>query len=443
MKRFILLNSPMFWEPLDNKEDYLPSIGLGYIATYLEKVGMSVEVLDCVKNRLSAREIINLVNSQKPDFLGINVFTQNLNIVKYIIENILNKCELFVGGQAVKSIYTEILKWKTNNEMNIIIGDGEFIIPSIVSGTCNQNPEIIVDNKKVYRVNKNSIYFPTDISNLDLNRKFLGDELIINHYRDEEISLVTSRGCDFNCAFCGGARSLNLDVPVRIRSSESIIKEIKEVLNIHPNVKSIRILDDLFLRNDESIRLANEIFNNFPQLSWRGMVHVLSLKKSIHMIDELVNSGCKELFIGIESGSEKIRRKINKVGTPEDVKNVITELLNRGIDVKGYFIYGFPGENKDDFQKTYELARELKEISKFTKGNFRPSVFQFRPYHGTKLYEEIREGTGIKSICEFNNAISKFEGRAQFNFSFGNYSDESVELLNEFIIKTQEITELN
>jgi hypothetical protein len=51
------------------------------------------------------------------------------------------------------------------------------------------------------------------------------------------------------------------------------------------------------------------------------------------------------------------------------------------------------------------------------------------------------EETGIIHGCKFNETISHFDGRSQFNFDFGNYSAESDELLNEYIIKTQELTE--
>lgn len=187
--------------------------------------------------------------------------------------------------------------------------------------------------------------------------------------------------------------------------------------------------------------MANNISSEFQQLSWRGMVHVLSLIGAIDKVRDLRNGRCRELFIGIESGSERMRKKINKLGSPADVISVSSEILKSGIDLKGYFIYGFPEETEEDFQKTYELSSKLKEISLTTPGTFRTSVFQFRPYHGTQLYNEIVKNTGIIRGCEFNESISQFEGRSQFNFDFGNYSAESDELLNEYIIKTQKLIE--
>lgn len=439
MKKFILINSPIFWDTATEKEQYLSPLGLGYIATYLAKENINVEILDCVKKQLSVNEILQYINSNKPDYIGINIFTQNYDIVKYIVENININCECFIGGQVVKCIYNEFLSWSSNSIINIIIGEGEFIIPAIVTGKCVESPLLVEDNKKIYKVEKNSIYFQNDISNLNLNRRYLLDDVVINHYGEKESAIITSRGCAFDCAFCGGARSLNKDVTVRIRTEESVIQEIMEILTIHPDVRSIRILDDLFLRNGTSIDMAYRIFMNFPQVKWRGMVHALSLINALDKMSKLHESNCSELFMGIESGSERVRKRINKLGTTEDIINVATKILDNGIDLKGYFIYGFPHETEEDFNKTYNLANMLKEISNKTKGNFRTSVFQFRPYQGTQLYNEIMQNTGIIHECKINQEISRFEGRRQFNFEFGNYSSTSDAVLNEYIIKTQEI----
>ena len=440
MKKFILFNSPIFWDATKEKEQYLSPLGLGYIATYLEKAGIDVTIVDCVKERKSVNDIVDFINKTHPNYIGINIFTQNYEMVKYIIESITITCDCFIGGQVVKSIYLDILRWNTQNRLNIIIGEGEFIIPALVSGRCKQIPEQENDQKVVYRVNKNSEYFPKDISNIFLNRKYLGNEIIYNHYGEKEIAIITSRGCAFDCAFCGGAKSLNKDITTRIRTEESVITEIREILSAYPDIQSIRVLDDLFLRNGKSIDMTNNIFLKFPHLSWRGMVHVLSLAKDVEKVKKLRRGGCRELFIGIESGSESVRRKINKLGTIDDIITVSKAILESGIDLKGYFIYGFPGETKEDFQKTYELASKIKEISPNTTGTFRTSVFQFRPYHGTQLYNEIVKSTGIIHECEFNQSISKFEGRSQFNFDFGNYSKEKDEILSQYIIKTQELT---
>ena len=385
MKKFVLINSPLFWERTNEEEEYLSPLGLVYIATYLKKVGLEVLLLDSVKERLGVEDILKQVSEIKPEFVGINVFTQNYELVQYIIEKMSIQCECFVGGQVVKSIYETILDWKTSNKVNIIIGEGELIIPAIVLENCKEKPIEHLDNKFVYKVDMNSQYFPEDISKIYLDRSFLKDEIINNHYGEKEAAIITSRGCAYDCAFCGGARGLNKDISIRMKDVESVKHEIAEICDLYPDLKSIRILDDLFLRNETSISQAADIFQEFSQLHWRGMVHVLSLIKCLDKIQLLKNCNCKELFVGIESGSNTIRKRINKLGDISSVISVIRELLIHGIDVKGYFMYGFLDETQEDMEETYKLACELRNISEKCEGTFRPSVFQFRPYHGTRL----------------------------------------------------------
>lgn len=440
MKKFVLINSPLFWERTNEEEEYLSPLGLGYIATYLKKVGLEVLLLDSVKERLGVEDILKQVSEIKPEFVGINVFTQNYELVQYIIEKMSIQCECFVGGQVVKSIYETILDWKTSNKVNIIIGEGELIIPAIVLENCKEKPIEHLDNKFVYKVDMNSQYFPEDISKIYLDRSFLKDEIINNHYGEKEAAIITSRGCAYDCAFCGGARGLNKDISIRMKDVESVKHEIAEICDLYPDLKSIRILDDLFLRNETSISQAADIFQEFSQLHWRGMVHVLPLIKCLDKIQLLKNCNCKELFVGIESGSNTIRKRINKLGDISSVISVIRELLIHGIDVKGYFMYGFPDETQEDMEETYKLACELRNISEKCEGTFRPSVFQFRPYHGTRLYNEILEkGIDIPN-CHYNSSYT-LKGRSQFNFCSGNYSRVPDEILEEYIVKTQKIME--
>lgn len=439
MSEFLLINSPIFWGSKTEDDDYLSPLGQGYIATQLDKAGIEVELLDSVKRTMSVEDILGYIKSTKPRYVGLNIFTQNYSIVKHIVENASFDGYVFIGGQAVKFMYDDILTWNCQNKCDIIIGEGEYIIPALCKRECQEQPIKVAGNKRVFRVTKDSKYFPADISREGLNRRFLHDELIINHYGEKEAAIITSRGCLYDCAFCGGARSLNGDVTPRIRDEASIVSELEEIVQIYPELSSIRILDDLFLRNPASFDLAIRVFRQFEGIHWRGMAHVLSLKGSIDKLCDLFDSGCRELFIGIEAGSPRVRKQINKLGTREDIVKVISHILEQGIDVKGYFIYGFPDETEADYYETFELAKDLKSISLKTKGNFRTSVFQFRPYHGTKLYNELIAKYGKIEKCEPNESISSAIGRSQFNFKSGNYSATTEDVMNQYITWTQNL----
>jgi radical SAM superfamily enzyme YgiQ (UPF0313 family) len=224
--KFLLLNSPIYRERSNAVEDYLQPLGLAYITTHLLEAGIDACIVDCVKERYGVKEIFDVLRKQKPDFIGINVFTQNCETVKEIIENCPINATLVIGGQVVKCIYNEILHWNAQNPMVIVIGEGELIMPAIVSGNCVEKPILNKDNIVVYRVDKNSAYFPADLSLSHLNRAVLSNDIVTNHYTQREAAIVTSRGCMYNCAFCGGARNLNRDISIRFRKISDVETEI-------------------------------------------------------------------------------------------------------------------------------------------------------------------------------------------------------------------------
>lgn len=440
--KFLLLNSPIYRERSDAIEDYLPPLGLGYIATHLLNSGVDTCIVDCVKDRLGIKEIYALLKEQTPDYLGINVFTQNYETVKEIIEGCPVATTMIIGGQVVKCIYDEILHWNVYNPLIVVIGEGELLLPAIVLGHCTEKPLARHNITMVYKVDMNSAYYPSNLGSVHLNRAVLKDDIVTNHYAQREAAIVTSRGCMYNCAFCGGAHNLNKDVSIRFREIMDVDAEISEIIRSSPDVTSIRVLDDLFLRNEASIQNAIELFGKYPNITWRGMAHILTFVKSLHTLPLLRESGCRELFVGIESGSVEMRKKINKPGAPAEVFDVITALLRAGIDVKGYFMYGFPNETTAEADATFALATKLSQAAQSTKGRFRLSVFQFRPYHGTQLYNEIVEsGRKVNSI-QRNEDLNAFTGRSQFNFQSGNYSDIEDGPLNDYILKTQSLSEV-
>ncbi len=101
----LLLNSPIYRERSEAKEEYLPPLGLGYIATHLSASGVDVDIVDCVKERYGVCEIFELLKQQRPEYIGINVFTQNYNIVKEIVEDCPVGARIIIGGQIVKLIF--------------------------------------------------------------------------------------------------------------------------------------------------------------------------------------------------------------------------------------------------------------------------------------------------------------------------------------------------
>lgn len=205
--KILFINSPLFRdENEDNSEDKLPPIGLGYIATHISNIGHKVEFLDAVANVIGVKYIIEKIESAHPDFVAINIFSTNYELVKEIVTSVKSEVNFIIGGIVTKSLYKLINDWDTENHIDVVFGDGELITEGIVNNNLVQEPDAIAHNRRFFSVDHKSPYFIQDISSLPLNRSFFEHEPIPNHHGDLEISIVTSRGCVYDCAFCSAAR---------------------------------------------------------------------------------------------------------------------------------------------------------------------------------------------------------------------------------------------
>lgn len=445
MAKVLVINSPLFREKNHlYDEDSLPPIGLGLIATALQKRKHDVTLVDAVAENIPLLELIEITKKSNPDFVAINIFTTNFLLVKEFVEYYFNKNIVFIiGGLSTRTLYENIFQWKIENEVIIVFGDGELITPDIVSYRTQESPNATFKNKKFYKIDSNSKYYCHNIDNIQLNREFFQNEPIKHPLGFLEANIITSRGCIYNCSFCAAARSLNRDLTAREMSAQCIIRDLNEIKKFYPNVESIRVLDDLFLKNHTTIKKAITVFSSF-NLKWRSMAHVMTFKGvPVEDLKLLKSTGCSELFIGIESGSPAVLRRIHKTHDINVIKRTLVAIFEAGISIKGYFIYGFPNETKDDFEKTLELASYLKNQSEKFNVKFRTSVFQFRPYHGTELYHQIfskNDDLRQPIFIEANSDLSNLVGRLQFNFHSGNYSAEAVEIVHEYIYKTANLT---
>lgn len=437
--KVIIINSPLFRERNElYDEDSLPPIGLGYIATILKNNNIDVSLIDAVDQRISVTELIDSLSKIKPDFIACNIFTTNYELVKDIFEAINFKSHFIIGGLSTKQLYKDVFSWNTNNPVDVVTGDGELITLDIVKNDLKELPFYQSGDRRFFLVDGKSKYEVKDISNVPLDRSFFLNEPVNHPLGFTEGNIVTSRGCIYNCAFCAAARSLNKEYSIREKSEESIVEELKEIKNSYPSINSIRVLDDLFLKTNRTVEKAINVFSKF-NFQWRSMAHVMTF----HNVDEsimnqLKNSGCHELFIGIESGSPKILGQINKTKNVDTILQNLEKVFKVGINMKGYFIYGFPNEDREDMELTFQLAQKLKEVSLINKTNFRTSVFQYRPYHGTQIYHDL-EGAGINlSVRQIqpNKDLSELVGRLQFNFHSGNYSNVDDSTVRDYIYRT-------
>ena len=194
-------------------------------------------------------------------------------------------------------------------------------------------------------------------------------------------TMITSRGCPFNCNFCSSSQFSG--VRWRPRSVEGILDEI-EILYRKHDYRAINFIDDNFTLNpDRAAKISERIIAGGFDLYWEAMSHVETVVRNPAMVKAMARSGLKWMFLGFESGSQEILNEYGKKSTVEDAKKAVDILHQNGVKIIGAFILGALGDNERTMRETINLAKSLN-----------PSRAQFSlltPYPGTKLFERVKE----------------------------------------------------
>ena len=207
------------------------------------------------------------------------------------------------------------------------------------------------------------------------------------------IPLQTSKGCPFKCAFCNFTKDRRL---MFIKRLDRLMEELKSVSA--RGVRFVRFTDDNFRHgkgnlNDFSRRIIQE---NIP-VKWMTMVRASALEKLDFEL--LKASGCIEVLLGLESADPQLLANMNKNATPELYARVVEQLMAVGIDVSGYFIFGFPGETAKTVQKTCDFIKRI-EFPKLP-GTLSWALFPFSVAPLSPVYEpEMRRKYGLNGYMD-------------------------------------------
>ncbi|MEV6565922.1 B12-binding domain-containing radical SAM protein [Streptomyces kronopolitis] len=444
--------------------DYtLPVLGMAYIATYAQRAGFTVGVLDAEAHGLGIDETAKIVNEAAPRWAAMNLLAPTYEMSARIASQLDPAIALMVGGHHAKALPDRILADpRMVNLRALVLGEGELRVAALLEdeqrrrelpGVIWRDPILGTRATGIADPQTNARMLGPDINTLPyVNRAFLPQDpyqaaptttdrrIAASRGTDwlaaaalnghQEANIVGSRGCPYNCTFCGAAWSANPDVKIRVRSPQNIIGELDQ-LHAEYGTTAFRFVDDLFLGVRDVIHEHMKAFAETgigDRYVWdaTGRINVLD-RLSDNDLDTLVSNGLREVALGIESGSDRILKAMDKRIDAEMTDRVARRLLAHGIGVKGYFILGFPGETRVDLDATVQHIRTLWDIADHNPGDLRASVFEFRPYPGTPVWTTLTEaGHDPDALLAYGDVDLTQDGadesmrqRDEFNFSVG------------------------
>ena len=170
----------------------------------------------------------------------------------------------------------------------------------------------------------------------------------------------------------------------RLKSPERIVEEIKYIHEKF-DVNNFVFAHDMFTLNREKVNETCELIKGLPfAINWKCSARLDCIDEEL--IDIMADAGMENIYIGIETGSARVQKLINKNLKLENAVTMIEYIASKNIGVTASFIYGFPDETEDDLSETLRLISELIPIENV---NLQAHLCTFLP--GTELTEKYKE----------------------------------------------------
>jgi magnesium-protoporphyrin IX monomethyl ester (oxidative) cyclase len=431
--KVLLINPPQtFYPGSDLPAGNLP-LGLMYIAAVLEKSGYETEILEAFMtddpfkkegNTISVGmpllQIKQQIQERKPDIVGIaGPFTCQIEHalkISSIVKDVDSSILVVVGGPHVTVMPKEFLDVAKNVDV-AVTGEGEYSmleiaqhfegkkqLKEILGIAYRQNGEVTVNSPRPFIANLDELPYPA-YDHVNMEQYLSPKKIGYRSFRNRAISMITSRGCPFNCCFC--SVHLHMGREFRAHSANYVISHIQYVKE-NFNVKNIFFEDDNLtfdLARFETI--CDGIIEKRIKIGWETPNGVRADCLNLNLLQKMKKSGCQSVFFGVESGDQQILSNIicksldlNRV---LEVAKICKEI---GLKTGGFYIIGFPGEKKESMQRTVDFALKLKRD--FDVGMH---LFFATPSYGTRLYDECKAKGYIKDDLSWNSFAEARQAR--------------------------------
>lgn len=365
--------------------------GISHIIAYLKKYGYDPQLI--VLNKKNEMHLDQYMARFSPRIIAFSAVATEYSFIAAIAQKIKReRPEIFLiaGGPHI-SLDPESCIADAFDA--ICIGEGEMPLLELVQQLAQGLRPGGIPNlwiKQGSNIEKNPTRpFLADLDGLPFPERQIWQEWI--EHPASKPSILVGRGCPFKCTYCSN-HALSKLAPgpyVRLRSVDHIIQEIAAIAGKYPLIKEIFLEVETFGTDiswaKELCRKLGEFNQTLKEpISYGTNLRITPVVPSDDFFQELVKGNIKSLQIGLESGSEKIRRQVlGRFESNADIVKAAKLAHKHGIALYFYNMIGVPGETMADFQETVRIIRDCSP-----KGLF---PFIFYPYPGTELHKVCLE----------------------------------------------------
>lgn len=358
-------------------------LALGGICKLVDEV--NVKLIDAIDLGIGTEEVIEEIAAFAPtiivSLIGFECFEEDINEINIIKKHFQNQKIVLFGHYATLFPH-EVLK--ISNADIVIKGEPDLIFQDLIfaiknnlptdniGGLCYKKSKLeILNNEALLRIRKpNELPIPA----YDLLPTS-------NSYEEPMMKkpfamIQTARGCPYNCNFCVKSYGTRLG----LRDEDDVIKELLLLKQKH-GIKSFRFIDDTFtVSASRVISICNLIISNNLNLRWSCLSRTDNIKPSI--LTAMKEAGCKRIYFGIESGSQKMLDYYKKGVDKSEMLKSLLLCREYGIETVGFFMTGLGIETEEDFEESVQFAIDAKLTY--------AGIAMITPYPGTPLFESIK-----------------------------------------------------
>ena len=388
---------------------YVP-LGILYLSSHLRKQGFEVDLYDSTFG--SKQELFRILHDGPPAALGIyvNLMTR-VNAVEIVRQARAAGWKVILGGPEPANYAEEYL---TAGADVIVAGEAEITLERLLKTdleSCSQNgiSGIIVREKdgSIIRTNPAPL-----IKNLDdqpwPDRERVAIDRYLGvwrkHHNMGSVSVITARGCPYNCNWCSHSVYGKTH---RRRSPRAVVDEIEWILDRY-NPDMLWIADDVFtIHHGWLYEYTAEMQRRHLRIPFECITRADRINERVAAT--LASLGCYRVWIGSESGSQRILDAMQRGVTVEQVRSAAALCKQQAIQVGMFLMWGYEGEQIDDIEATIDHVKQCNPDIYFTTISY--------PIKGTPYYDRVQPK--LINICDWSHSTdreARIKGRRSREF---------------------------